>query len=70
MLFAASHLNVKADNIYESITKCVARTANDSEHKKTFMKSIWHELVDHLRDVQNMIEYKRFAMKAMSEYGK
>ena len=70
MLFTASHLNVSAENIYETITKCVARTANDSEHKKTFMKSIWQELVDHLRDVQNMPNFKIPAMKAISEYGK
>jgi len=74
LLFTASHLNVKANEIYDTITNCVSRISSDSEHKKTFMKSLWHELTNHLRDVSNFDpnskRFKFLAMRAISEFGK
>jgi len=74
LIFTTAHLKVEANDIYDTITECVSRIADDEENKKTFMKSLWHELVNHLRDVSGFtgpqLKYKTLAMKAVSEFGK
>lgn len=73
LLFVASHLDADADQtykIYKSITNCVARSSTEAE-RDLFVKSVWHELVDYLRDVNNLgLIQKRFAMEAISKFGK
>ena len=71
LLFTASHLEVEANNLYNTVSQCVANISLDVKFKETFLKSIWHELVNHLRDVNNLNpRFKRIGMKAISEFGK
>lgn len=71
LLFTASHLEIEANNLYNTVSRCVANISSDGKFKETFLKSIWHELVNHLRDVNNLNpRFKRIAMKAISEFGK
>ena len=64
-------LQVEANNLYNTVSRCVANISSDGKFKETFLKSIWHELVNHLRDVNNLNpRFKRIAMKAISEFGK
>ena len=73
LLFVASDLDADADQmykIYNLITNCVARSSTEAE-RDLFVKSVWHELVDHLRDVSNLaFDQKRLAMEAISKFGK
>jgi hypothetical protein len=71
LLFTASHLEVEANNLYNTVSQWVANISLDVKFKETFLKSIWHERVNHLRDVNNLNpRFKRSGMKAISEFGK
>ena len=73
LLFTASHLKFEASNLYDTVSQCVSTStvSSDPKFKETFMKSMWYELITHLRDVNNLdLKYKQNAMKAIAEFGK